>query len=213
MSIVQPKVNQDGTWHFFDGALKTYYVSCTSQTFTLGQIFCAGNAHSGIGQKSSATPPYHIHLYQTKTFDVKQGTLCYLIDGKQGTSSQKVNIPPYRPHTFWSDPQSGQDLDFHITVSGGPNPGFDEDFVHNFYSYLSLRVMQGKSANPFQMLRFLDDADVILVPTIPFLGFFKAVGLLWPIGRIINIVFGRILGGWVLGYPTRYKQFDDQLSK
>lgn len=34
---------------------------------------------------------------------------------------------------FWSDPASGADLDVNITVRGGPNPGFDETFVRNFY--------------------------------------------------------------------------------
>jgi hypothetical protein len=37
---------------------------------------------------------------------------------------------------FWSDPASGVDLDVNITVRGGPNPGFDETFVRNFYGYL-----------------------------------------------------------------------------
>lgn len=90
---------------------------------------------------------------------------------------------------------------------------FDEDFVHNFYGYLSSRTMAGKAPNPFQMLRFLDDADVILVPPLPLTGLWKALGLLWPIGRLVNIVFGRIIGGWILGYPTRYKEFDDKVSK
>jgi hypothetical protein len=95
-------------------------------------------------------------------------------------------------------------------VRGGPNPGFDEDFVHNFYGYLSARTMAGKPPNPFQMLRFLDDADVILVPPVPFAGLWRAFGLLWPLGRSINLLFGRIIGGWLLGYPTRYKEFDDK---
>ncbi len=29
MAVVRPKVTSDGTWHFFDGALKTYFVSST----------------------------------------------------------------------------------------------------------------------------------------------------------------------------------------
>lgn len=125
MAVVRPKVTSDGTWHFFDGALKTYFVSSDADSFTSGQIFRAGDPHSGVGRSSTATPPYHIHLYQAEVFDVKQGTLCYLIDGKQGKlqAGQKVNIPPYRPHTFWSDPDSGKDLHVHITVRGGPNPG------------------------------------------------------------------------------------------
>ena len=73
--------------------------------------------------------------------------------------------------------------------------------------------MAGKAPNPFQMLRLLNDADVILVPPLPFSGLLRSLGLLWPIGRAINIVFGRIIGGWILGCPTRFKQFDDKVTK
>jgi quercetin dioxygenase-like cupin family protein len=136
-------------WHFFDGALQTWKVKEDGKSFTSGQRFKAGNPHSGVGRKSTATPPYHIHLFQTETFDVKEGTLCYLIDGKEGKlqAGQKVDIPPYRPHTvsverierryrhsnmlltlrlnhqFWNDPSTGTDLVVQITVRGGDNPG------------------------------------------------------------------------------------------
>ena len=196
MSLVRPKV-VDGVWHFFDGALQTFEISSTSDSFTSGQIFKAGNPHSGVGRQSTATPPYHYHLYQTETFDVKEGTLCYVIDGKEGKleAGQMTSIPPYRPHTFWNDPSTGTDLHVHITVQGGPHEGFSEDFVHNFYGYLSSRVMAGKSPNPFQMLRFLDDADVVLAD-IP-------LGL----GRFFNLLIGRIIGGWLMSIPARYKVF------
>lgn len=46
-------------------------------------------------------------------------------------------IPTYQRHTFWSDPSDGNDLEVLITVSGGDNEGFSDDFVHNFYGYLS----------------------------------------------------------------------------
>lgn len=98
-------------------------------------------------------------------------------------------------------------------MRGGPNAGFDEDFVHNFYGYLSSRVMGGKGPNPVQMLRFLDDADVVLVPPVPGAGLLRKVGVLWWIGRAINVVLGRWLGGMVLGYPTRFKVFDEEESK
>jgi quercetin dioxygenase-like cupin family protein len=98
----RPRVDDDGTWHFFDGALQTWRVKEDSRSFTSGQRFRGGSdPHTGVGRKSTATPPYHIHLFQTETFDVKEGTLCYLIDGKEGKMQpgQKVDIPPYRPHT------------------------------------------------------------------------------------------------------------------
>lgn len=108
-----------------------------------------------------------------------------------------MTIPPYHYHTFWSDPASGVDLDVHITVSGGPNAGFDDTFIHNFYGYLSSAVMQGKAPNPFQMLSFLDHADVVLV--FP----------LWT-GRLANIILGRWLGRSLGGYQVEYKEFSEK---
>ena len=45
--------------------------------------------------------PYHYHLYQYETFDVKRGTLAYLLDGKEGKlkPGEKITIPPYHSHT------------------------------------------------------------------------------------------------------------------
>jgi mannose-6-phosphate isomerase-like protein (cupin superfamily) len=93
----------------------------------------------GQGPQSTATPPYHYHYYQEEEFSVQSGTLCYKIDGKLGKleAGQSVTIPTYCRHTFWNDPSTGTDLDVNISVSGGGNDGFSDDFVHNFYGYLS----------------------------------------------------------------------------
>lgn len=112
---------------------------------------------------------------------------------------------------FWSDPESGVDLDVNITVRDGPNHGyvyysppfltilvtrcrFDESFVRNFYGYLSSVTMQGLSPNPLQMLAFMDGADVVLVFPL-------------NIGRLLNVVLGRWFGRWLAGYQTEYKEF------
>lgn len=100
--LKRPQISPDGVWTFFDGDFKTYPVENSRPgSFTSGQIFKAGSPHTGVGRSSTATPPYHYHLYQTETFDVKDGVLCYLIDGKSGKlrAGDKVSIPPYRPHT------------------------------------------------------------------------------------------------------------------
>lgn len=56
--------------------------------------------------------------------------MVYLLEGKQGKliKGQKVTIPPWAHHTFWSDKDSEVGLDVTVTVHGGPNPGFDDDF-------------------------------------------------------------------------------------
>lgn len=81
--------------------MQTWKVKDDGKAFTSGQRFKADSPHTGQGRKSTATPPYHIHLYQTEIFHVKEGTMCYLIDGKEGKleTGQKADIPPHRPHT------------------------------------------------------------------------------------------------------------------
>ncbi|KAF9268757.1 hypothetical protein L218DRAFT_970031 [Marasmius fiardii PR-910] len=199
MSFLFPKRDPDGAWNFFDGALKSYFIQSDGNSFTSRQIFKHSNPHTGVGRSSTATPPYHWHIYQTETFDVKSGTLCYDIDGKLGKlqAGATVSIPPYRYHTFWNDPDAKADLDVHITVTGGPNKGFDDVFIHNFYGYLSSAVMQGQSPNLFQMLAFMDHADVVLVD-FP----------LWT-GRLANVVLGRWIGRGLGGYGIEYKEFSE----
>jgi quercetin dioxygenase-like cupin family protein len=184
--------------------LRTYFIHSDSHTFTSRQIFKQGSKHTGVGRESTATPPYHWHIYQTESFDVKQGRLCYILDGKEGTlePGQTVTIPPYVPHTFWSDPTSPHDLDVHITVTNPPScppnsPGFTDAFIHNFYGYLSSCALQNLSPNIFQMLKFMDSADVVLMD--------------FPLGtgRLANVVLGRWIGGWLGGYKAEYKEFDE----
>ncbi|KAH8831018.1 hypothetical protein DL96DRAFT_1523874 [Flagelloscypha sp. PMI_526] len=194
-----PAKEADGAWVFFGGDFKTFFIHGDKESFTSRQIFKAGSPHTGVGRKSTATPPYHWHLYQTETFDVKSGRLCYILDGKEGKlgTGEKVVIPPGISHTFWNDPETGEDLDVHITVRGGENPGFDETFVHNFYGYLSSCTMQGIAPNLFQMLAYMDSADVVLTD--------------FPLstGRLANVLLGRWVGMYLAGYRTQYKEFSE----
>ncbi|WVQ91584.1 hypothetical protein IAS59_005385 [Cryptococcus gattii] len=196
--LTRPGIEEDGAWSYFGGDFKTWFLSGDDHHFTSRQLFKANSPHTGAGRESTATPPYHYHLYQTETFYVKSGTLAYCIDGEEGTlqEGESIIIPPYRPHTFWNDVASGTDLVVHITVRGGDNPGFDETFVHNFYGYLSSMTMAGKKPNPFQMLLFMYTADVILVD-IPF-----------GLGRFANFFIGFLMGQCLLGYKPGYEVFD-----
>jgi len=196
----KPIREADGALVYFGGAFRTYAVKSTPESFTSRQIFTTSNPYTGAGRASVATPPYHWHLYQTETFEVNKGVLCYVLDGKEGKlkEGESVVITPHRLHTFWSDPESGVDLDVNITVQGGPgsNSGFDERFIRNFYGYLSSVTMQGLSPNPLQMLAFMDSADVVLVFPL-------------NLGRLLNVVLGRWVGNWIAGYQTDYKEFAD----
>ncbi len=57
--------------------------------------------------------------------------------------------------------------------------------------------MDGHEPNPFQMLRFLYDADVALAD-VPF--------CYW-LAPVVNFVVGKVAGGWLGGYQARYKVF------
>jgi hypothetical protein len=67
----------------------------------------------------------------------------YIVDGKEGKLTQggTVSIPPHVPHTFWNAKGSEEELDVEITVTGGPNPGFDERFGESsLYLLCSLNI-------------------------------------------------------------------------
>lgn len=55
--------------------------------------------------------------------------------------------------------------------------------------------MQGRAPNLFQMLAFLDHADVVLVD-FPF-----------GMGKLANVVLGRWIGRKIGGYEVEYKIF------
>lgn len=59
------------------------------------------------------------------------------MNGRQGKleAGQKYVSKAGEWHTFWNDPTTGEDMEVHITVCGGDNPGFDEIFVHNFCQF------------------------------------------------------------------------------
>jgi mannose-6-phosphate isomerase-like protein (cupin superfamily) len=194
-----PKRDADGAWSYFDGALKTWALKSTDNNSTSSrQVFKYSSPHTGAGRASTATPPYHWHLHQTERFEVQSGVLCYDIDGKEGKlhQGQSATVLPGHSHTFWLDPESKQDLDVHVTVS--PKVGFNDPFIHNFYGYLSSVTMQGQKPSLFQMLAFLDNADVVLSD--------------FPLGtgRIANVVLGRWLGRGLLGYKVEYKEFNSE---
>lgn len=139
------------------------------------------------------------HIYQHETFEVVRlcsgdpdknkltllsrkisGVMHYCLNGKDGIlkPGETVNIKPGIPHTFWCDEKDGIDLEILITVRGGPNPGFDGQFVRNFYGFLSSNALQGKKPNFFQAMAYMYDADVIIQD--------------FPLnsGRVANLVLG-----------------------
>ncbi|KAL0960478.1 hypothetical protein HGRIS_005520 [Hohenbuehelia grisea] len=197
--LLPPQRADDGAWVYFDGSFKIYFISDDENGYTSRHVLAQGSPHTGAGRKSTSTPPYHWHIYQTEIFEVKRGIMCYIFEGeeKKAHTGETITIPPGKKHTFWSDPESGEDLDVYITVRGGTGPGFDERFLHNLFGYLNSAYEQGMQPSPFQMLAFMDSSEVALAD-IPF-----------GLGPWANLILGRWIGKYLLGYEVDYKVYAD----
>ncbi|KAL0960477.1 hypothetical protein HGRIS_005519 [Hohenbuehelia grisea] len=180
-TLIAPRRTEDGAIAYFGGAFKVSSIKDDEDGYTSWHILARGSPHSGVGRKSTSTPPYHWHIHQTETFEVKQGTMTYLFEGdeKKATKGDKVTITPGKKHTFWSDPESDEDLVVDITVRGGSGPGFDERLQRNLFGYLSSVTEQGSTPSLFQMLVFTDSAETALTD-IPF-----------GLGLWANVILGR----------------------
>ncbi len=49
----------------------------------------------------------HLHTDEDEVFTVLSGTMGYILEGKEGTTSKGVSIPMGKEHTFWNaDPKT-----------------------------------------------------------------------------------------------------------
>ncbi|GAA5825277.1 hypothetical protein JCM11251_006915 [Rhodosporidiobolus azoricus] len=202
-ALSRPNTTEDGGRAYFGGAMVLWSEETPEGRFVSRHLFKGDSPHTNKGKESIATPPLHYHIYQTETLEVLSGKMCYILSGKEDVAKKgdKIVLPPgpENAHTFWRSTEDDEDLMMAATVSGGPNEGFCDEFISNFYGYLSSVTMAGQSPSLFQMLHFLDDADVVLADP-PF-----------GLGRVLNVVLGRWLGS-LLGYKTRYAEFDQKKS-
>ncbi|GAA5886739.1 hypothetical protein JCM6882_005873 [Rhodosporidiobolus microsporus] len=203
--LSRPSLTADGGTEYFGGALTLWPEKTPEGRFVSRHLLKGNSPHTGKGRESVSTPPMHWHIHQEETLEVLSGTMCYVHAGKEGKAKKgdKVVLPPGKdhPHTFWRSTEDDEDLMIAATVTGGPNEGFCEDFISNFYGYLSSVTLAKQSPSLFQMLLFLDEADVVLSDP-PF-----------GLGRVLNVILGRWVGGYLLGYKTRYAEFDEEGKK
>ncbi|KAF8338732.1 uncharacterized protein EI90DRAFT_3144156 [Cantharellus anzutake] len=191
-------VDSDGAYLFFGGDCKIKFVSKPGEPFKARQWLKADSPYTGAGKKSLANPPLHYHLYQTELFQVVSGVMGFVLDGEEGKlhPGQRVVIEPYQVHTFWNDPDSGEDLVVEVSLKGGDRRGLDETFLKNFFGYLDAQIMAGKTPDTLQMFTFMDSADVVIADV--------PLGL----GRVANVVIGRAIAPWILGYKTSIPEFE-----
>ncbi|KAK4057890.1 hypothetical protein OIO90_001109 [Microbotryomycetes sp. JL221] len=194
--MIRPECDEKGHLSYFNGSFIVYTVSNDGNQFVMGQIYRPAADNTGKGRKAAATPPMHIHLHQTEKFLVKEGTLTYSINGKQGAlkAGEEISTPVAQPHTFWNASEI-EPLHVHVTIEGGGlNRGFDERFARNFYGYLNSVAAQGRKPSVLQLLVFLYHADVVLADV--------------PFGKAFNYI-GYLVGEKLLGMKPSYKEFED----
>ncbi|KAF4564085.1 Cupin 2 conserved barrel domain-containing protein [Pleurotus pulmonarius] len=202
--LLPVKRDADGTWLFFDGNKRISDLSNDENGYTSRHMFAKGNPYTGVGRASVVTPPYHYHIYQTEIFEPKRGVMCYLLEGKEYKASvgDVVTVQPGQRHTFWSDQDAEEGLHVDITVrGGGPRKGLDEAFFHNLFGYMDSLRQRNQSPSIFQMLAFMDSADVVLAD-IPF-----------GLGKLMNVVVGRWIGRYLLGYQPSYKIYNEGVTQ
>ncbi|PRQ71760.1 hypothetical protein AAT19DRAFT_9875 [Rhodotorula toruloides] len=183
---------------YFGGDLLAWELKDDEGRDVVRNRFKAGSKHTGNGREGTAVPPLHIHLYETEVLECIEGSMSYTLDGKEGVAKpgDKLVIPPGAVHTFWLDADAKEDLVMTATAMGGDKPGFNHRFVRNFFGYLSSCIEAHTAPSPFQIFLLLDSANVTLA---------APLGL----GRLLNLVLGRMVGGWLLGYKTSYKVFEE----
>jgi mannose-6-phosphate isomerase-like protein (cupin superfamily) len=78
---------------------------------------CSPNPKNPPPAKQVCTPPLHYHRNQVERFDVLEGEIAYLAQGKEGRigKGEHITLPAGAPHTYWN---SGKDtLKYKVTIT------------------------------------------------------------------------------------------------
>ncbi|KAK9795567.1 hypothetical protein WJX73_001901 [Symbiochloris irregularis] len=106
------------------------------QTTTLTLVFPKHDTMPGFYKGHPSAPPIHRHLYQDETFIVEQGTLGYVLDGKEGTRTAKqgpLTLPYGHFHTFWNADQS---RDLRMKVQEVTRVGNKTTYIASYFESL-----------------------------------------------------------------------------
>ena len=145
-------------------------------------------------------PPYHWHIYQTEYFHVVSGSIRVTVDGVEKIASPDDNmvITPGVHHMF-SNASSTEALVVQISLAPFSRAR-DKSFFRNLFGYFDDCRKQGKAPSFPQLLLFLHFADVVLVLPGP-----KRTS--HPLGRLMNLLVGVIVGKWLLGFHESYPEY------
>lgn len=145
-------------------------------------------------------PPYHWHMFQTKTFGVVSGVMLATVDGveKKVRAGESLTITPC---TFYKVSAEPGDETLVVNVSLDPlNRARDEAFFRNMFGYLDDCRKEGKELQVPQMALLLHSADTALAPPRP-----KFISM--RIGKLVNLVVGVVVGKWLLGFSDCYPEY------
>ncbi|KAK2609449.1 hypothetical protein N8I77_002946 [Diaporthe amygdali] len=147
-------------------------------------------------------PPLHIHLRQDEHFEVQQGVLGVVKNGKEYAITKddgRISVPSGARHTFWAHASSKEDLIFTVWVEPqGLDHGFDEAFMRNFSGYLKDCEKSKVAPSLFQILLFLYHSDIVLTPP-----FWTPIWLL----VVLHHVLAYWVGAGLLGYQASYPEY------
>ncbi|KAK6210533.1 hypothetical protein LQW54_006141 [Pestalotiopsis sp. IQ-011] len=153
-------------------------------------------------------PPLHVHFRQDEHFQVEQGVLAAIVDGKEFALTKHDGVLSIRAgsrHRFWSPPSSTESLVFH----GWADPCKDVDhildinFLRNIVGYVADCDKAGISPSIFQIILFYQDASSLWTPSA--LNWMP----LWIIS-MIHYVAAYGIAMTLLGYKTSYAEYTGQ---
>ncbi|KAI1817437.1 hypothetical protein GGS20DRAFT_533212, partial [Poronia punctata] len=131
-------------------------------------------ANNKAVQNGLSGPKLHIHLSQTEYFEVLQGTLAVIRNGKEHALTKEdgvFEIPAGTRHRFWAHPSikdTGEDIIFNVWAE--PNKierGFDENCLRNYLGYLKDCEQQQIQPSVFQIALFGWSCDTpMIVPDV-----------------------------------------------
>ncbi|GAP88224.1 hypothetical protein SAMD00023353_3000140 [Rosellinia necatrix] len=177
----------DGRW----GVRETHYIE---------------NPRVKTGQSG---PPLHLHLLQDEYFQVEQGILGVILDGKQRVVTKDdgiLKIGIGQRHRFWSHPSAEESLVFRAWADPCKDVDhiLDINFLRNIAGYLADCHATGLSPSMFQLMLFYHDASSLLCP--PFIDWMPL-----PLLRFVHYVLAVGIGAWLLGYKPAYPEYTGKL--
>ncbi|KAI1470388.1 uncharacterized protein F4812DRAFT_417335 [Daldinia caldariorum] len=148
-------------------------------------------------------PPLHIHIRQTEYFQVQQGALAVVKNGKESVITKNdgiLVIAPGARHRFWAHSPVREDLVFKVWAEPQDlGHAFDESFLRNSLGYLRDCQQQGIEPSVFQMALLGWSSDTIFVTP----SFWVPIWIL----KLAQYVIGHFIGGLLLGYKATYPEY------